>query len=143
VIDVERTFVVAKPIDVVVGYLKDFANAEQWDPGTKSCTQETPGPVQVGTTWHNVSEIKGHETELAYRLEELSPNHIKFVGENKGATSIDEMTFAAAGSGTSITYHSHVEFHGVAKLAGPFLKGEFKELGVTTERQITEAINAL
>ena len=72
---------VSKPVDVVVDYLKDFANAEQWDPGTKSCTQETPGPVGVGTTWHNVSEIKGHETELAYRLEELSPSHIKFIGE--------------------------------------------------------------
>src|SRR4029079_2500600 len=116
VIDVERTFVVAKPIDVVVDYLKDFANAEQWDPGTKSCTQETPGPVEVGTTWHNVSEIKGHETELEYRLEELSPNHIKFVGENKGATSIDEMTFVASCSETTITYHSHVEFHGLAKI---------------------------
>jgi hypothetical protein len=77
----------------------------------------------VGTTWHNVSEIKGHETELAYRLEELTPTHIKFVGENKSATSIDDMTFAAAGTGTSITYHSHVEFHGVAKIASPFLQG--------------------
>ena len=142
-IDVERTFVVAKPVDVVVNYLKDFANAEHWDPGTKTCTQETPGPVQVGTTWHNVSEIKGHETELSYRLEELSPNHIKFVGENKSATSIDDLTFAEAGTGTSITYHSHVEFHGVAKIASPFLQGEFKELGETTERQITEVINAL
>jgi len=143
VIDVERTFVVAKPMEIVVDYLKDFANAEQWDPGTKTCTQETPGPVAVGTTWHNVSEIMGHETELAYRLEELSPNHIKFVGENTGATSIDDMTFAPSGTGTSITYHSHVEFHGVAKIASPFLHGEFKELGVLTERQITEAINAL
>ena len=142
-IDVQRTFVVAKPVDVVVNYLKDFANAEQWDPGTKSCVQETPGPVQVGTTWHNVSEIKGHETELSYRLEELSPNHIKLVGENKSATSIDDMTFAAAGTGTAITYHSHVEFHGVAKVASPFLHGEFKELGEKNERQITEAINAL
>lgn len=142
-IDVERTFVVAKPVGVVVDYLKDFANAEQWDPGTKSCTQETPGPVQVGTTWHNVSEIKGHETELSYRLEELSNDHIKFVGENKGATSIDDMTFAPTDMGTSITYHSHVEFHGVAKLAGPFLKSEFDQLGVQTERQITDAINAL
>jgi hypothetical protein len=53
------------------------------------------------------------------------------------------MTFVAAGSETSITYHSHVEFHGVAKIASPFLHGEFEELGVTTERQIIEAINAL
>ncbi len=53
------------------------------------------------------------------------------------------MTFASVGSGTSITYHSHVEFHGVAKIASPFLQGEFEELGVATEQQITTAINAL
>ena len=142
-IDVERTFVVAKPIEVVVDYLKDFSNAEQWDPGTKSRTQETPGPVRVGTTWHNVSEIKGHETELAYRLDELSADHITFIGENKSATSIDDITLASVEGGTSITYHSHVEFHGVAKLADPFLHNEFKELGVETEEKITAAINAL
>ena len=91
-INVERTFKVGKPVEVVVNYLKDFAHAEQWDPGTKSCVQQSPGPVQVGTTWHNVSVIRGKETELTYRLAELSADHILLVGENKTATSRDDMT---------------------------------------------------
>lgn len=142
-IDVERTFVVNKPIEVVVDYLKDFAHAEEWEPGTKSCTRESTGAIGVGTTWHNVSVIKGRETELTYRLAEFTPTHLVFVGENKTATSTDDMTFAATGTDTTITYHANVVFHGLAKLAGPFLQSEFDGLGDTTQKQMTRVINAL
>ena len=142
-IDIERSFPVNKPVDVVVNYLKDFANAEEWDPGTKSCVQETAGPVVVGTTWHNVSVIKGRETELTYRLAELEPGHVKLIGENKTATSIDDMTVAATPTGSMITYHAQITFNGLAKLAGPFLQSEFNDLGEKTVQQMTRAINAL
>lgn len=142
-IDIERSFPVNKPVDVVVNYLKDFANAEEWDPGTKSCVQETAGPVVVGTTWHNVSVIKGRETELTYRLAELEPGHVKLIGENKTATSIDDMTVTATPSGSMITYHAQITFNGLAKLAGPFLQSEFNDLGEKTVEQMTRAINAL
>ncbi len=142
-INVERSFPVNKPVDVVVNYLKDFANAEEWDPGTKSCVQETAGPVVVGTTWHNVSVIKGRETELSYRLAELEPGHVKLIGENKTATSIDDMTVAATTTGSMITYHAQITFNGLAKLAGPFLQSEFNDLGEKTVQQMTQAINAL
>ncbi len=143
-IDVQRTFVVNQPVDVVVNYLKDFAHAEQWDPGTKSCVQQSPGPVQVGTTWHNVSVLKGKETELTYRLAELSDEHILLVGENKTATSRDDLRVKPTNGGSTITYHAHVEFHGLAKLVGTILlKSEFDELGDKTAEQMTKAINAL
>ena len=142
-INVERSFPVNKPVDVVVNYLKDFANAEEWDPGTKSCVQETAGPIVVGTTWHNVSVIKGRETELTYRLAELESGHVKLIGENKTATSVDDMTVAATDTGSMITYHAQITFNGIAKLAGPFLQSEFEDLGEKTVEQMTRAINSL
>jgi carbon monoxide dehydrogenase subunit G len=66
---VSRTFVVNKPVSTVLAYLADFSNAEQWDPGTQSCTQIGTGPVQVGTSWKNVSKIAGVTTEIEYTLE--------------------------------------------------------------------------
>jgi carbon monoxide dehydrogenase subunit G len=143
VIDVERTFEVDRPASVVVDYLKDFANATQWDPGTKSCTQTSQGPVAVGTTWHNVSEIKGRETELTYELVRLEDSHLTFVGRNKTATSTDDITVEDAGTGARITYHASIEFHGVAKLAGPILQGEFDKLGDETRDSITAAVARL
>ena len=142
-IEVERSFVVSKPPDVVVDYLQDFAHAEDWDPGTKSCVQESPGPVGVGTTWHNVSEIKGRETELTYRLEERTDDRLRFVGSNDSATSTDTITVTPADQGSSITYHAEIEFHGLAKVAGWFLQSEFEDLGDKTVRQLTGVIDAL
>lgn len=142
-ITVERTFEVDKPADVVVEYLKDFAHAEQWDPGTKSCTQESAGPVAVGTTWHNVSEIKGRETELTYELVRLEPGHLTFVGKNKTATSTDDIRVTPSATGSTITYRAEIEFHGIAKVAGPFLQGEFDSLGDETRDSLTSVIARL
>ena len=90
-VDVSRTLTVRAPLASVVEYLKDFAHAESWDPGTVSCVQTTPGPVGVGTEWRNVSEFRGKETTLTYRLEKLEPQRLVFVGENKTATSTDDL----------------------------------------------------
>ena len=142
-IDVARTFAVNQSVPVVIDYLKDFGHAEEWDPGTKSCTRTDSGPVQVGSTWHNVSVFKGRETELDYRLTELTAVLVKFEGENKTVTSVDTISVQATDDGSAITYHAEIEFHGVAKLATPFLKSEFEELGDRTVEQMTRAINAL
>ena len=139
----ERTFEVSRDVETVVTYLADFGNAEQWDPGTQSCVRSNDGPVQVGATWHNVSEFNGHDTELEYRLETLEPGHIVFVGENKTATSTDDITVVASGAGSTITYRSEVVFHGIAKVAGPFVQREFERLGDKTVVGITREVAQL
>ncbi|MFI7588069.1 SRPBCC family protein [Spongisporangium articulatum] len=142
-VTVERTFVVLKPRDVVLDYLKDFAHAEEWDPGTKYCRRNDSGPVAVGSTWHNVSEFNGSETELEYRLETLEPGRLTFVGNNKTATSTDDITLVDNETGTTITYRANIAFHGIAKLAGPFLQRTFEKLADETREQMTRTINAL
>jgi carbon monoxide dehydrogenase subunit G len=143
-VQVERTFTVNAPCDVVVSYLRDFAHAESWDPGTVSCRQETPGEPGVGTVWHNVSRILGRQTELSYRLTRDEPRHVTFVGENKTATSTDDLTFEPAGEGsTTITYRATVEFHGLAKLADPVMRIEFNRLAAKLVPQLTRAVEAL
>ena len=72
---VSRTFDVRPEPAVVVDYLKDFSHAEEWDPGTESCTRIDAGPVQVGSTWHNVSKIAGVSTELTYTQAETRFDH--------------------------------------------------------------------
>jgi carbon monoxide dehydrogenase subunit G len=139
----ERTFEVAADVATVTDYLADFGNAEQWDPGTRSCTRSDEGPVAVGATWHNVSEFAGRETELEYRLELWEPGHVRLVGENKTATSVDDIVVVANGSGSRITYRSEVTFHGIAKVAGPFVQHEFERLGDKTVEGITREVAKL
>jgi carbon monoxide dehydrogenase subunit G len=140
---VQRTFTVDQPIDIVVGYLKDFAHAESWDPGTLSCTQTSPGEVRVGTTWHNVSKVRGRTTELTYQLTYADPHRLTFVGTNKTATSTDDMTFEAIGDTTSITYQATVTLNGLAKLAEPLMRREFEKLAGQTVDRMTKTLEGL
>jgi carbon monoxide dehydrogenase subunit G len=142
-VHVTRTFTVQQPTDVVVGYLKDFARAEAWDPGTKSCRRTDSGDIRVGSTWHNVSEFRGRETELEYTLRRLDPEHLTFVGKNKTATSTDEIALSSGDGVTTITYDATIEFHGLAKIAAPFLQSTFDKLADETEKQMTNVLNGL
>ncbi|MGA8845360.1 MAG: SRPBCC family protein [Nocardioides sp.] len=140
---VTRTFVVQPPPPAVIDYLKDFSNAEAWDPGTVSCTRQDTGPVQVGSTFHNVSKIAGVETELTYELTKLTGGSLVFEGENDSATSVDTITVAPHAEGSEITYEAVIEAKGIGKLAEPLMKLVFERIGSKTEEQMTEVLNAL
>ncbi|UQX89167.1 SRPBCC family protein [Jatrophihabitans telluris] len=143
-VHVSRTFTVDKPVGVVVEYLKDFGNAVEWDPGTQECTRIGAGPIQVGSSWLNVSKVLGRTTELTYRLDTLEPGHLVFVGENETATSTDDIRVEPAGDAAAqITYSATIDLHGAAKLGAPVMKLEFEHLGNATEKQLTEVIARL
>lgn len=140
---VSRTFTVTPPPNTVIEYLKDFAHAEEWDPGTEKCTRNDAGPIAVGANWHNVSKILGVTTELTYTLTELEANKIVLVGTNDKATSTDTIAVTASGVGSELTYTANLDMKGVAKLAAPAMKLVFEKLASDTEKQLTEVLNKL
>jgi carbon monoxide dehydrogenase subunit G len=140
---VSRTFSVAPAPSVVIEYLKDFAHAEEWDPGTETCTRTDSGPIAEGATWHNVSKIAGVKAELTYTLRTLTDDTIVLVGTNDSATSTDTITVTPHGSGSSITYRADLQMHGAAKLATPAMKLIFEKLANDTEKQLTQVLDAL
>lgn len=138
---VSRTFTVNPPPADVVDYLKDFSNAEQWDPGTRSCKRTGSGPIGDGASWHNVSKIVGVTAELDYTLDKLIDRTLVFVGKNKSATSVDTITVDAFGAGSVITYRADLTMHGPAKLLDPVMKLVFEKLANDTEKQMTDVLN--
>jgi len=138
---VERTFPVAPPPAEVIAYLMDFARAQEWDPGTQSCTQTSPGPVAVGTRWHNVSKIAGVKAELDYELTELTDDRLVLVGTNKRSTSTDTISVWPAGTGSEITYHADLEMKGAAALISPVMKVVFERLANNTVKQLTDVLS--
>ncbi|WP_329790478.1 SRPBCC family protein [Lentzea sp. DG1S-22] len=141
-VDVERTFTVASSPEGVVEYLRDFARAEQWDPGTVSCTRLDDGPVEVGARWRNVSTFLGRKTELVYELTRDEPNGLQFVGRNDTATATDDITITAGATPgtTRIAYHAHLEFTGVAKIGAPVAKIALEKLGSETEKSLIRVL---
>lgn len=141
---VTRTFAVRPPLGTVVDYLKDFAHAEQWDPGTLRCVREDTGPVAVGSRWSNTSRFMGRTTELEYRLELLKDDRLIFVGGNRSANSRDDLSFAAQPDGsTRITYHAEINLLGPFRLVGPLLARPLRRLADEVVAQMTTVINKL
>ncbi|KYH44530.1 SRPBCC family protein [Branchiibius sp. NY16-3462-2] len=133
----ERTFRVNVPVERARAYLRDFANAIDWDPGTVSCVQQDDGPIAQGTKWDNVSEVFGRKTDLTYELTRDDPQRIIFKGTNKTATSIDDITLTEIGDGAlDLRYRSEVTFNGIAKVASPFLKVAFTKIAAEMERDM-------
>jgi carbon monoxide dehydrogenase subunit G len=140
---VSRTFTVKPTPDVVVDYLADFTHAEEWDPGTESCTRLDTGPIQVGSRFHNESKIAGVSTELVYELVTLDADKVVLRGENDSATSTDTITVTPKDGGSEITYEAVIEAKGVGKLAEPLMKLVFERIGSETEEKMTEVLDRL
>jgi carbon monoxide dehydrogenase subunit G len=140
---VARSFTVAAPPPRVVDYLKDFGNAEEWDPGTQKCTRRGDGQIGEGTSWHNVSKIFGVTAELTYTLEELTESTLVFVGKNKSSTSTDTITVDPDDSGSRLTYRADLEMKGTAKILNPVMKLVFEKLASDTEKQLSTVLDQL
>jgi carbon monoxide dehydrogenase subunit G len=143
-ISVTRTFAVTRPALAVIGYLRDFGNAVEWDPGTLSCDRQDSGPIQVGSTWRNVSQFMGRQTVLVYRLDVLEPGHLTFTGRNDGATSTDDITARdTPDGGSEVTYRADIALHGLARLATPFIRGALERVADATVTRIRDTIAGL
>ncbi len=144
-VSVQRVMSVSTPAETVLGYLADYGHAEVWDPGTRSCTRaDDGGPVDVGSTWRNVSVWGGREAELTYRLASRTPSRLTFVGENSTVTVTDEIHVEPDDNGGStVTYHADLRFKGLVKLAAPFLRREIERLGDELERTLPPVLERL
>src|SRR4051794_34704927 len=140
---VVRTFTVTAAPGLVLEYLADFGNTEEWDPATLRTTRHGSGPIGVGTSWHHCSKILGRTTELTYTLAALESDRIVFVGRSEAATSIDTITVHPVAGGSTVTYRVDLEMHGLVKLAAPVMRIEFEKLGNETASRLTSVLNRL
>lgn len=146
-IRVTRTTTVTASPEAVVAYLQDFGNAEEWDPGTRSCTRLDDGPIRVGSSWRNVSRVLGRETTLDYALVELRPDGVVFEGRNSGARTVDDIRVAPADgeetAGTAVDYLATVELQGWSRLAYPLMHLAFVRLAHSTIEQLRRTLDGL
>ncbi|MFE5912826.1 SRPBCC family protein [Streptomyces wedmorensis] len=141
-IGVERVIMVRRPLAEVVAYLEDFGRTEEWDPGTVRCVRLDDGPVRPGARWRNTSRFRGRTTDLRYELVLRESARLLFVGENRTVTARDDLRFAAEGTATRLTYRASLKFKGFARLAAPFVRGEFERLADEVVTRLPTAAEA-
>ena len=143
-ITVTRTVRTDTPLEKAWGFLKDFASAEQWDPGTVSCRRLGDGPIDVGTRYENVSEFRGRRTTLQYEVTRFEvARRLVLRGENKTVQSVDDMTFSGSTTGTEVTYTAEFTFKGKLRLAEPLLRRPLSKLADDAEAGLQKALDAL
>jgi carbon monoxide dehydrogenase subunit G len=112
----------------------DFANASQWDPGVVAAErvgEGDPAPNGVGAEYRLTVTFRGTESEMTYRTTVYRrPDRIVLEGVGPRIAATDTIAFAPVdGGGTRITYVADLRLTGLAKVAEPFLRGSFDEMG--------------
>jgi uncharacterized protein YndB with AHSA1/START domain len=142
---VERTFSVARPVEVVFDYLSDFENTDDWDPGTID-TERLDGDGGVGTTYSNLSEFMGRQVELTYETVELErPERLVFRGNHKDTWTTDTMEFSVLGDAeTQIHYRADFVFSTFTALyMAMFGRKRLEQLADDTVAQLKDALAKL
>ncbi|MFC9330020.1 SRPBCC family protein [Kitasatospora sp. NPDC057015] len=142
-VTVERSITVDRPADEVLRYLADFGHTVEWDPGTESCARLDGGPVAEGARWLNVSRFRGRRTELSYRLDRYEADRLVFVGANRTVTATDDITVRARAGRTVVDYRARLQFKGLARVAGPFLRPAFERLADEVAERLPRVLDTL
>jgi uncharacterized protein YndB with AHSA1/START domain len=138
---IDRTLIVATPIEETYAYLRDFTTTMEWDPGTVRTTRIW-GDGGVGTRYLNVSRFLGRETELEYVvLEAQAPRRLRLRASSSTVTSEDTMTLTATpAGGTAVRYRAEFVFQWPARILVPFLTPAFTRLGNDAEKGLRKAL---
>ena len=139
---VERTFAVTAAPGAVLAYLRDFSNAQEWDPSAVRTSRLGAGPITPGAHWRHVRKLYGVTAELTYTLAAADDVRLVFHGRSEGATCVDTILVRPApGSGAEVTYRIELEMHGLAKLVTPLLRTELEKLADAAVVTATAALD--
>ena len=111
-------------------HVGEFANIQEWDPGVISSTKTSDQPTAVGTVYALDVLNGGRKMAMQYRVTAFDADR-RLVVEGSGGMvkAIDTIEFEPSPDGTKVTYKAELSLTGIARLAEPFMKGRFAEIG--------------
>lgn len=110
------------PLEEVFGYVADFANSQEWDPGVKSARQRGDGAVGVGTRFDVVTEFGSSEIPMVYEIVEHEPPHrVVLEGDGTTVSALDTILLEARDGGTLVDYTADLDFKNWIKYVDPLL----------------------
>jgi len=128
---VAESVFIPKPTEEVFGYLAEFSNTAEWDPGIAEARMTSDGPVGLGSTFDVVALFRGRRVPVTYEVTVYEPSsRVVLVGRNKNFTGIDTIGVAPEGDGTRVSWQAEFQMKGLGKLLQPFLGGVFEKLSV-------------
>ena len=117
-------------IDRAFGFMADFANAAQWDPGVTSAHRVDAGTVGLGSEFDLTVPFGGRAKTLRYRITDFeSDRRVTFTATTSMLRSVDTLSFEARPAGCEMTYDADLRLTGFAAIANPLLALAFRRIG--------------
>ena len=138
---ITRTFATTASPEAAHAYLADFRNAEEWDPGTRTC-ERIGGDGGVGTTYRNVSSFLGRTVEITYvATEVVAPRRVHLHGSNESFEGDDIFEITPATGGSRVVYTARMSFSGLSRLAGPLVQAYLPLLASKTVDRLRDSLD--
>jgi len=118
------------PVENAFDYLADFANSEEWDPGTESARRIDSGEIGVGTRYRLGVRQGTRVVPMEYRITAFErPRRVELAGSGSGISAVDTLNFEPGPNGGSIVdYTADIRLRGPMRLVQPFLGGTFRRI---------------
>ncbi len=122
-LDVVTEIEIARPREVVVGYVCDPDNATSWYKNITSVEWKSPPPVAVGARIAFSAQFLGRTIDYTYEVRELVPNERFVMATAEGPFAMETTyTFQDTGDGaTKMTLRNRGEPSGFSKVAAPMM----------------------
>jgi len=118
------------PLAAAFDYIADFANSQEWDPGTASSHRLDDGPIGLGSRFALEVRMGGRIAPMQYRIRDFDrPHRVVLVGSGSGVDAVDDIRFERIGGSTVIDYAADIRLGGLLRFVQPVLGGTFRRIG--------------
>ena len=134
----------ALPADAAFDYIADFANSQEWDPGTASSHRLDDGPVGPGSRYALGVRMGGRIAPMEYRIQRYErPGRVVLAGSGSNVKAIDDIRIERVGDRTVIDYTADIRLGGILRLVEPFLGRSFERIGRQAAAGMEAALGVL
>lgn len=117
-ISIEVSVSIDRAPEEVFAFVFDPANTAQWQEGVVLAEFTSEGPLDLGSTWRNVSKVMGREIDNQFEVTVYDPPHQLCYKSTSGPFQIEACgTFEPQNGGTLMTFNGKAEVGGFFKLA--------------------------
>jgi len=126
---IEHEVTIERPVSEVFAFVAQPDNLPTWQESCLEVKRDDEGPVAVGTTWTERRSVMNREMEQPMEAAEYETDRRFTVRSVAGPTTMRiEHTFEPVGAGTRVAVKLDAEFGGFAKLAGPMVRRQLRQM---------------
>jgi carbon monoxide dehydrogenase subunit G len=122
----ENTVIIQRPVEDVFAFLADFQNIPKWNYAIVETTKVSPGPVGVGTTYHQTRSVPSRSEER-FEVTAFEPaSHLEVQGQIGPFRAKISYLLESTGSGTRLRNPVELESSGWSTLVAPLATSRVK-----------------